>query len=113
MKKKPCPLYKFMDAAKGNWRNSVFVECGDKECWREDTCAGFLLAFASDGRPAIMSVESVRALSGSVIEPTECIKTMDWKTFETLFSRWLDWETDGCGECVLSKSGYTPRCLIK
>ena len=112
MKNTPCPLYTFTEATKGNWRNAAYIDCSDTACQRDNACAGFLLAFDADGYPSIMPVELFRVLSGIAIDSSECTITMKRSTFETLFSKWLAWETSQEGECILGKPGCLPKCAV-
>ena len=111
MRKKSCPMFEFMRAARGSWRNSIFVECDNEACERRTKCPGFLVAFGQDGQPFLMPDSAIEKITGEPIDKRECMMTISRRHFESLFSLWLAWEVDTQGQCVLAEYAGRFRCL--
>jgi len=98
-----CKFYSFMRATRGNWRNTLYVMCGGSFCphGKNPPCEGYLMAADADGSLIIMPVEIVRQFTGELIEPSECRGTLVRKTFEAVFSRYIEWHTISDSSCPL------------
>jgi len=94
---KPCLIYTFLSAVQGNWRNAVYVDCGNKNCRR--ACSGFLLAFDRGGKAALLPADFIRKLTGHAADKSECANVMTREKFESLFALWLAWLTESAAEC--------------
>ena len=103
MNQNHCKFYSFMRATRGNWRNTLYVMCGCTPCpyGQDPLCEGFLMAADADGSLIIMPVEIVRQFTGESIEPSECRGTLVRKTFEAVFSRYIEWHTLSDYSCPL------------
>lgn len=98
-------LYSFLNAAKGNWRNSIFIECGACPYGRSELCSGFLLAPDAAGRPVLLPADVIYKMTGVTADKSECLMVLSRQRFEILFSLWLDWQTDSLEQCPLQIAG--------
>ena len=101
MNQNHCKFYSFMRATRGNWRNTLYHMSASNSCpcGKNPPCDGFLMAAAADGSLIVMPVEIVRQFTGESIEPSECRGTLLRKTFEAVFSQYIEWHTlsdSGC-----------------
>lgn len=80
-------LYKFLTAALGSWRNTIYIHSQ-----RVDR-PGHLLAFGRDGLPVIMAADELREASGDQIDPAECCGQITEDSFRCLFAQYLLWQT--------------------
>lgn len=96
-----CTLFAFLNAARGNWRNSIFIECRTCPYGRLEPCVGFLLAPDSEGRPVLLPADVIYKLTGVSADKSECQAILSRQCFETLFSLWLDWQTNLPRSCAL------------
>ena len=101
MDKKLCAIYSFLNATGGNWRNSIYVECGNVKCNHYSLCSELLLAFDSEGQPVMFPANMILKMTGLSADKSECLATISLKQFEALFARWLDWRIDTPGECPI------------
>ena len=102
-------VFKFLKAARGNWRNAVFIECGGCILGHDELCTGFLLAFDAAAKPIIIRVEQLIAAFGEVPNIDECTALIDRAEFEQLFAAWLTWAVDSPNDCTLLKVSE-PNC---
>lgn len=96
-------LYPFLKAVRGNWHNAMYLSCRNSTCPQHPHCGGFLMTADADGHPILMPVDVMRSLSGEDIEPEGCLGTMEKRTFETLYSLYIEWHTDSQTECPLQQ----------
>lgn len=101
MKKESAKLYRFLQAAAGNWRNAIFIECGNCSCRRTDPCAGFLLVSGADGTPILLTAEWFRDQTGEPVDKEECAAVLSRAAFESAYSLWLKWQADDAVQCSL------------
>lgn len=113
MDKNHCEFYLFMRAARGNWRNTLYVSCGCAECpWgHPGSCEGFLLAADADGSLIIISIENVRQFTGETVEPSECRGTLPRKMFEAVFSQYIEWHTTSDSDCSIRQLCQKAKCI--
>ena len=97
MENKSCLIYIFLNAVQGNWRNAVYVECGDTTCRR--SCSGFLLAFDRDRRAVLLPADLIQKLTGQIADKSECTAVITGEKFKSLFSLWLAWFLEREDEC--------------
>lgn len=109
-KNKVCTIYSFLSAAKGNWRNSIFIECGSCLYGKQLLCPGFLLNSDSDGQPVVIPVDIIRKMTGMDADKEECIAVISRKKFETLYAVWLEWQIDLPKECSLLQIANRNHC---
>lgn len=95
-----CPLYPFLNAAKGNWRNAVFVECGSCP-YGTKNCGEFLMVMDAQGHPILFPVGSFHGITGQVVDKEECLAVLKRTEFETLYALLLKWQTASSEECAL------------
>ena len=102
LKNRPCILCSFLIAAKGNWRNSIFIECGNK-CPNKNQlqCSGFLMAPDSKGWPLLIPISAIFKITGVMVDKNECLSIISCHNFELLYSSWLDWHVSSPNECPL------------
>ena len=82
-------LHAFLNSTRGNWRNSVYIECRVcrcVRCGRED----FLCAPAADGAPLMLPVPDAEIVFGRLIDKSECLGTVSNARFEELYRLYLD-----------------------
>jgi len=81
-------LHGFLNSVRGNWRNSIFIECSVCRCGnceRED----FLFAPAEDGTPLLLPVSDAEIVFGRMIDKSECLDIVSNARFEDLFCLYL------------------------
>jgi len=103
MSAKACPIAAFLKATHGNWRNSIYIECGGCQYGRQELCAGFLLAFDAEAKPIIIRAEQAFNTLGEMPQIDECAALLSRIGFEHLFVSWLVWIESSPHECVLCK----------
>ena len=103
-------LYPFLQAVRGNWRNSLFLKCGQGCCpyGRVTLCEGFLMAAAADGVPILMPVRYFRMLTGEPVEPEECRGVLTRQAFEAVYSLYMEWHNPSSRECQLRQLCQPP-----
>lgn len=101
MKKNNAKLYRFLQAAAGNWRNAIFIECGSCSCSRVSPCSGFLLVSGADGTPILLATEWFQMQTGEQVEKDECAAVISRAAFESVYSLWLKWRADDSRMCAL------------
>lgn len=100
MSKQVCALYSFLHATKGNWRNSIFIECGTCP-YGHSLCGGYLLAMDAEARPLLISADEIGKLTNEDIQKEECLSIWKIFDFETLYYLWITWQTDSARECAV------------
>ena len=81
-------LHGFLNSARSNWRNSVYIECSvchGGGCGLED----FLYAPAEDGTPLLLPVSDAEIVFGRMIDKSECLGTVSNAKFKDLFFLYL------------------------
>lgn len=101
MKNESAKLYRFLRAAAGNWRNAIFIACGDCSCGSAGLCAGFLLAAGADGVLILLSADWFQKQTGEQIDRDECAAVLTREAFESACSLWLKWQVDDPAQCPL------------
>lgn len=95
-----CIFYRFLKSTMGNWRNAVYIECGDcpisKLC-----CSSHLFTIDADGSPLIIPVPIFQKMTGELIDESECIGVLDKTAFDCLYQMWLVWHTDSTDRCSI------------
>lgn len=100
-------LYAFLKAARGNWRNALFVRCQKAACPCRQNCSGFLFCADADGKPLILLAEQFSQLTGEQIDPSECVALLDCTAFESAYSLWLEWNAADPHTCACSQAGIS------
>ena len=96
-----CNIYAFLNAAQGNWRNSIFIECEQCAYGCQKRCHGFLLVPNFSGLPMFMPVSVIYNMTGILIDKSECIASMSRKELERLYSKYLEWNVGNPHECTV------------
>jgi len=97
-----CNICDFLIATKGNWRNSIYINCGNNcKHTQEVQCGGFLLAINAEGSPILVSASDLSEIIGMTVDKAECTVTIDRKSFESVFSSWIDWQADSTNDCTV------------
>ena len=80
----PCKFYSFLRATGGNWRNAIFISCDCEVCTHEHEkpCSGFLF-------------------TGEQVDPAECSAVLPRRSFESAFSKYIEWHTPDPSNCTL------------
>lgn len=113
MENRMCTLFSFLSAAKGNWRNSIFIECGECPYGKQKLCSGFLLAPDYDGRPILIPADVILRLTGIAADKNECLAVLSRQRFESLYALWLEWQVSSSGECALCQIISQHGCACK
>lgn len=58
-------LCKFLRTTGRDWRNTIYIECGDCQCAVSRSCKNLLCAFDTAGAPVIVPVHDVEYLFAS------------------------------------------------
>lgn len=108
----PCKFYSFLRAVSGNWRNAIFIPCNCNSCshGQEKPCSGFLLAVDECGQVILLSVESVHQLTGEEVDLTECSAVLPRLSFESAFSKYIEWHAPNPSGCKLRQLCPTWNC---
>lgn len=101
MKKESTKLYRFLQAAAGNWRNAIFIGCRNCTCNNTAPCAGFLMVSSADGAPILLPVEWFQEQTGELVDKSECAAILSRAAFESAYSLWLKWLIDDPLRCAL------------
>jgi len=101
MLNKICTIFSFFNAAKGNWRNSIFVECGECPYGKQKPCSGFLLVPDADGQPVLLSADVIQKMTGIAPDKYECQTVISQQQFESVYSLWLEWNVSSSDECAI------------
>lgn len=84
-------LYRFLKLSAGNYRNAIYVECGN----------GFMLTADHEAKPVLFPVRKFHELTGEYPQKDEMSGTMSRQAFENMYRGWLLWNTDKT-ECPVS-----------
>ena len=86
-------LYKFMGLTRGNYRNSIYVECDE----------GYMMIADADARPVLFPVRKFYELTGEFPQKDEMCGTISRQAFENMYRGWLLWNTDktACPVCSM------------
>ena len=98
-------LYRFLTLAEGNYRNTLNVECADGH--------GYMLTTDRDAKPVLYPIQKFYDLTGEYPSNDEMIGTLSRQAFESLYRKWLVWNTDGkrkCGICEMYRRQKERRC---
>jgi len=110
MKGEKCPVFSFMSAVNGDWRNAIYITCAACVYEQHGLCEGFLLAFDGDCNPVLIRAETVRELAVQSFDTSECAAKLERRAFARLFARWLVWRVDSPEMCALCSLTDAPRC---
>lgn len=92
-------LYKFLTAASGSWRNTIYIHN------QQENRPDYLLAFDRDGFPVIMAEDKLREAFGGQIDPAECVGQITENSFRCLFAQYLLWRASSPQEQPLDHLG--------
>lgn len=76
-------IAKFLKAAGGRYQNSIYIICKNCNYVREEGCGKFL--FIYNEIPLLFPISDAIKFFGHVIEPEECVTSMDQKQFMKLY----------------------------
>jgi len=106
MQKTVCAAFEFLHAARGNWRNAMFIECSACPHESKNPCSGYLLISDADGKPIILPVDTLNVVSAK----EECVAVLDRRQFESLYSLWIEWQVDSPEACPLRELSGSCDC---
>lgn len=93
-------LYPFLKAARGNWRNAVYISC--ETClYHAAPCGGFLLTVNAEGMPILVEAEKFSAWTGDTVRWEECIGILSCQAFVSLYYEWGLWNLKSDNECSI------------
>lgn len=101
-------LYSFLHAARGNWRNALYIGCRDCPYGQQPLCPGSLMAMDSEGRPVLMPTELLQQASGETIDVDECVASLDCGGFAALYGRLIEWTVSSPKSCPLLELSTRP-----
>lgn len=93
-------LYQFFKLTKGSWRNAFYVDCINCP-YKNNHCNGYLLTTDANGTPLILPVPIFEKATGDMVDKFECAAIINRQAFETLFSKWLEWNIASANECSI------------
>jgi len=96
-----CTIFSFFNATKGNWRNSIFIECDECPYGKQKPCSGFLLVPDADGQPILLSADVIQKMTGITPDKYECQTIINQQQFESIYSFWLEWNVSSSNECAI------------
>ena len=104
-------LYPFLRAARGNWRNALFIKCASKACpyGMPFPCEGYLFSADADGTPLLVPVEYFRSITGETIAKEECQGTLTCQAFEAAYASYIEWHTPSACDCSLRQLCMAPQ----
>lgn len=65
-------LCKFLRTTGRDWRNTIYIECGDCQRAVSRGCKNLLCAFDTAGAPVIVPVHDVEYLFSTTVDKSEC-----------------------------------------
>ena len=83
-------LCKFLRTTGRDWRNTIYIECGDCQCAVSRSCKNLLCAFDTAGAPVIVPVHDVEYLFGITVDKSECRAVFTKANFSELYKGWID-----------------------
>ena len=94
-------LHAFLNATKGNWRNSLYIECSICKYEKTDWCEDHLFAADSDGTPLLIPVSDANIVFARIADKSECLGIIKNVRFTDLFSQWFSDVCNNVNECPL------------
>ncbi|MDR1204523.1 MAG: hypothetical protein LBL26_03455 [Peptococcaceae bacterium] len=110
MESKTCPLFSFLIAAKGNWRNSIYIQCGGCPYGKAAPCPGFLMVPDYDGQPVVIPAGAIQSMTGLIADKSECRAVLSRHDFESLYALWLEWHVSSPDDCALLQAASLNIC---
>lgn len=92
-------IHRFLQGARGNWRNSAYITCGKCPYPHLEACEDFLFVPDKDGIPALIPISDASIMAARSIEKDECLITMSRNQFINLYSEWMKMKTTGTDGC--------------
>ncbi len=83
-------LYRFLVLVGGNYRNALYTEC--RHC-------GYMITADIELRPILFPVQKFYDLTGEYPQRDEMAEQIGKAAFESVYRRWLMWNTDSNDEC--------------
>lgn len=83
-------LCKFLRTTGRDWRNTIYIECGDCQRAVSRSCKNLLCAFDTAGAPVIVPVHDVEYLFSTTVDKSECRAILTKSNFCELYKGWLD-----------------------
>lgn len=103
MNQKKCPVYAFLRAARGNWRNALVIVCQSCPYENSPICEGHLFVTDALGRPVLFPLEDMHCITGRQIDILECAGILDRHAFEAAYGLYLQWQTEKSVECPIKQ----------
>lgn len=92
-------LVQFFEATEGNYRNALYIGCGNCKRRSRNGCGDFLFIPGYDCRPILLPLADAQNLMGHTLDRTECAGILSSHTFLQLYHRWLMLNTDSDDDC--------------
>ena len=83
-------LCKFLRTTGRDWRNTIYIECGDCQRAVSRSCKNLLCAFDTAGTPVIVPVHDVEYLFSTTVDKSECRAILTKANFCELYKGWID-----------------------
>lgn len=110
----PCRVFAFLSAVEGNWRNAIYVECGEQSYPHAGECGAVLFAADADRAPVLLPTAVIHSCGGQEVDKLECMACLEKQAFVAAYRQFIDWHTDSDGDCPLRQLlGAQPLSLCK
>lgn len=96
-------LYTFMEAAEGNYRNAIYVECTGCSCGQQANCRDFLFIPGYDCRPILLPVFDAEQFFGFRVDRTDCACNLSYHSFLRLYRKWLELVIPSSDPCPIQQ----------
>ena len=83
-------LCKFLRTTGRDWRNTIYIECGDCQRAVSRSCKNLLCVFDTTGVPVIVPVHDVEYLFSTTVDKSECRAVLTKANFCELYKGWID-----------------------
>lgn len=82
-------LTRFLKSSHGNWRDSLYIECGNCNRACSVRCHDLLCVIDGSGTPIIIPTQDASNLWQDTIEKDECLGVMPVHVFHELYKDWI------------------------
>ena len=109
----PCRIIPFLTAVEGNWRNAIYIECGEQGCLHAAQCSAVLFAADADGAPLLVPTSVFRTCGGIEVDKHECMGCLEKDAFVAAYRSFFNWHMESDGACALReflKASPHPLC---
>lgn len=91
-------IHKFLNITKGNWRNSIYIECRKCKYEPHEGCGDFLCVLDENGTPILLPICDCKVLFARCIDPSECLLWISPLRFK-IYAAWIKAHQPNPNEC--------------